>query len=127
MSGALFLGDDLAAGRGVGTAIFFLILVGCLYFVPTMNAYQRRHPSREAIGVLNFLTGWTFMGWVIAMVWSCNAAAKVAVPVAQTAPQLDVGPAPPAMAMRDCPHCFSSVPQAASICRVCLRSLVAEA
>jgi hypothetical protein len=45
----------------------FLIL---LYFLPGFNAYSRSHKNRQAIFALNFLLGWTVLGWVIALVWS---------------------------------------------------------
>lgn len=41
-----------------------------LYFTPSIIAHHRKHPKRTAIRVLNLLTGWTFIGWVIAAVWA---------------------------------------------------------
>ena len=40
------------------------------YFLPTFVAILRDHHNATAIGVLNFFLGWTFLGWVIALVWS---------------------------------------------------------
>jgi hypothetical protein len=49
----------------------FLILLGIIvYFVPTIIALTRHHINSLAIFVVNFLTGWSFVGWVIALVWS---------------------------------------------------------
>jgi hypothetical protein len=50
--------------------IFLFILLIVLYFVPTIIALSRHHVNSLAIFVVNFLTGWSFIGWVIAMVWS---------------------------------------------------------
>ena len=48
-----------------------LVLVSlAIYFVPTIIAYVRDHHSVLAIFVANFFLGWTFLGWVGAMVWS---------------------------------------------------------
>jgi hypothetical protein len=41
-----------------------------IYFVPTIIAVARR--TRNALGIvlLNIFAGWTFLGWVAALVWS---------------------------------------------------------
>lgn len=53
-----------------------------LYFAPAINAGLRRHSSAAAIVCLNIFLGWTFLGWVLALVWSysgpSNAPAKAA-------------------------------------------------
>lgn len=45
------------------------VLLG-LYFLPTIVALRRGHEKVQALGVLNLLAGWTFLGWVGAMVWA---------------------------------------------------------
>lgn len=47
-----------------------IILLGV---VPSLIAFIRNHRRRRAILVLNLLTGWTGIGWVIAAVWSSTA------------------------------------------------------
>jgi len=49
------------------------VLAFGLYFWPTLIARQRNHPNTAAILALNLLLGWTFVGWVIALVWSLTA------------------------------------------------------
>lgn len=52
-----------------------LVMVGILvvsYFLPTIVAVNRRHNNRLAIFALNFFAGWTLVGWVVAIVWSCT-------------------------------------------------------
>jgi uncharacterized membrane protein YbhN (UPF0104 family) len=51
-------------------ALIVVFVLG-LYFLPTINAASRKHHSSGAVFMLNLLLGWTFLGWVIAMVWSC--------------------------------------------------------
>jgi hypothetical protein len=58
---------------GVGS---WLVFVGAivLYFVPTIIAVKRKHRSTGGIVALNILAGWTFLGWLIALVWSLSSA-----------------------------------------------------
>ncbi|ESQ91041.1 hypothetical protein ABAC460_07505 [Asticcacaulis sp. AC460] len=53
-----------------GFALFWL------YFLPTWIAEWRRNPQRLAITILNLFLGWTFVGWVGALVWACVATPK---------------------------------------------------
>jgi len=65
--------------------VVFLLL---LYFVPFFVAVYRQHHQRLAISVLTLLTGWTALGWLIALVWACTAVRPGLLPVAQpTAPR----------------------------------------
>ena len=48
----------------------FIILIVVLYFLPSLIAYLRRHKNIQAIFALNFLLGWTVLGWVGSLVWS---------------------------------------------------------
>lgn len=50
-------------------AVVALVLL-CIYFVPTIVASSRKHADQNAILVLNLFLGWTFVGWVIALVWA---------------------------------------------------------
>jgi len=40
------------------------------YLLPWSCAYWSRRKDTVAIGLLNLLLGWTFVGWVIALVWA---------------------------------------------------------
>jgi len=57
---------------GLGTLIVMLFF----YFLPTMIALARQHHNGLAIFVLNLLLGWTFLGWVIALIWSFTVVQK---------------------------------------------------
>ena len=52
--------------------LFVAFLLVCLYFLPTIYAYRSKHPRRDAIMLLNILLGWTFIGWIIAVVWASS-------------------------------------------------------
>ncbi len=41
-----------------------------LYFVPSFIAVNKNKRNKTAIFALNLLLGWTFVGWVVALVWS---------------------------------------------------------
>jgi hypothetical protein len=49
-------------------AVFLILLAA--YFLPAIVASVRHHASSPAIFALNLLLGWTFLGWVLALVWS---------------------------------------------------------
>ncbi len=45
----------------------------CGYMLPWAVAATRGRSNARAIGLLNFVTGWTVVGWIIAMVMACGA------------------------------------------------------
>lgn len=47
-----------------------------LYFIPWNLAQWKRHRNRYAIYALNFLLGWTVVGWILAFVWSLTYSDK---------------------------------------------------
>ena len=59
-----------AVGFVVVLAIF--VAAVALYFLPAIIAAKRDHHQADAIGLLNLFLGWTFLGWVVALVWSAT-------------------------------------------------------
>ena len=53
--------------------ILLLGLAVVVYLLPSIIASNRRHRERGPIFVLNLLLGWTFVGWVAALVWSLTS------------------------------------------------------
>ncbi len=47
------------------------LIVGFMYFLPTVIAAGRRKRNAGAIFVLNLFLGWSLIGWVLALVWAC--------------------------------------------------------
>ena len=47
--------------------VFIFLLV---YFMPSIIAYHNKRKNKSAILILNLFLGFTFIGWVIALVWS---------------------------------------------------------
>ncbi len=52
----------------IGFALLLLIVL--VYFVPSVVAKGKRNWT--AIFVLNLFAGWTFAGWIVALVWACT-------------------------------------------------------
>lgn len=66
MAFGFFIGEGPMGSLG-GALIWFLMLT---YFLPYEIAASRKHPSKWAIGALNLFLGWSFFGWVAALVWA---------------------------------------------------------
>lgn len=77
----------LSVALGIGAAVLILIvflypdqsgslfMVGVVfiggYFVPTIVAQTRNMPNVGGVLIVNLLTGWTGIGWIIALVMAC--------------------------------------------------------
>ena len=55
----------------ISLVIFSLAVV--VYFIPAIIAFKRGKRDWLAIGALNLLLGWTFLGWVVAFIWSLKS------------------------------------------------------
>ena len=51
--------------------LFAIIIIP--YFLPTIIAMLRRSNSTGGIFLLNFFLGWTFIGWIGALIWSITS------------------------------------------------------
>jgi len=58
-------------GAEVGTSVVWLTLLAG-YFLPVVIALARQHQNALAIGIMNLFLGWTGLGWIFALVWSCT-------------------------------------------------------
>lgn len=50
--------------------VFLVVSIIFFYFLPSFIAYTRKKQNGWAIFILNFFLGWTFIGWVVALVWA---------------------------------------------------------
>jgi hypothetical protein len=83
----------LVAAMGLG---LFIAILFVPYWAPTIVAFVRKHPSKGAILAVNFFFGWTFIGWVISLVWalSDNSGRQQTV-IVNTTVATNVGAVPP--------------------------------
>jgi ribosomal protein L40E len=63
----------------LGIGVFLFLPALAAYFVPTIIAAFRRAKDMVGIVLLNVLAGWTFIGWVIALVWSIVGQKNIAI------------------------------------------------
>jgi len=68
----------LAFFQNLGATELILISIAALllYALPAFIAFRRGHQNAAAILALNLLSGWTFLGWIAALVWSLTAVEK---------------------------------------------------
>lgn len=61
---------------GITLAVWlvFVLVAGYLVltFIPVIIAFQRGHHNAPAILAVTLLIGWTFLGWVAALVWALS-------------------------------------------------------
>ena len=54
----------------------WLFLSLAVYFIPVIVAYIRKHNNTLAITLLTVFLGWTFFGWLAALLWALNSDIK---------------------------------------------------
>ncbi len=50
-----------------------LMMVAVLYVVPSFIAFRRHHPKRWLLLLVNLISGFTVIGWVLCFVWAFSA------------------------------------------------------
>ncbi len=53
----------------LGGFLILGVLVG-IFFLPTIIALVKQRKQTPVVIILNVLLGWTFFGWVAALVWA---------------------------------------------------------
>ncbi|WP_237235731.1 superinfection immunity protein [Pseudomonas sp. R76] len=91
----------------------FVLLVAAfvIYFLPTFVASNRKHVNFTSIFLVNLLLGWTFLGWVAALVWASSANTES--PAEKSSQGLVVS------GDRACPYCAETIKCAAIKCKHC--------
>ena len=78
-------GFDVTTFNIVALAWVLVVLTGVsilVYLLPAIVAEERKHQHRSPILLLNLLLGWTFLGWVGALVWATMPVIPPKLPVA---------------------------------------------
>lgn len=50
--------------------LFLAVVSIGIYFIPTIVAGVREQPNGISIFILNLFLGWTYVGWVVCLVWA---------------------------------------------------------
>lgn len=53
--------------------LLVLVILGVVYFLPTIIAFHRQHPNRWVILILNVVLGGTIIVWLGCLVWAFRA------------------------------------------------------
>jgi len=61
---------------GVVFGLLMAVVLVIVYFGPMIIARRRKHQQKTAITVLNIFGGWTFLGWLVALVWAFTTPSK---------------------------------------------------
>src|SRR5215470_4511876 len=61
------------AGIGLIFMLFLFAIGVAFYLLPTIVAMQRKVARSAGIVMLNIFLGWTFLGWLAALIWACSA------------------------------------------------------
>jgi len=106
------------------------------YFTPLIVAVLRNHRFTTAIGLINFLLGWTIVGWLAAIVWAVNKDVRETPedPEPVTDPLYSMNEpswnelaaenqAAGQEAAKKCPFCAEEIKVEATVCRYCGRDV----
>ncbi|UMY65092.1 MULTISPECIES: superinfection immunity protein [unclassified Flavobacterium] len=62
----------IALGEFGVKELLLLTIIGLpLYFIPTIVAFSRQSKNKLPIALVNFLLGWTGLGWIGSLLWAC--------------------------------------------------------
>ena len=75
------------------------------YFLPTIIAVLRRKTSAVGVFFLNLFLGWTFIGWVGALIWALSADRQPTI-IVNNAPS---SAPPPSFSPPPSPHNYTNV------------------
>ena len=67
----VLVSDQRTSGTGVVVSWVLTVLTAG-YFLPWAIAETRGKSNSGSVGLVNFLLGWTIIGWVVALIMACG-------------------------------------------------------
>ncbi len=83
------------SGGGGGFVLVAVLVLGALYFLPSIIAFSRHVPNAGSVAVINTLLGWSLIGWVVALAMAARSKQPSTSGVPAGAGMLVVGPGVP--------------------------------
>jgi hypothetical protein len=69
--------DSSASGGGALIILVFLGICLLLWLLPGIIASKRHHHNCASIWLVTIFLGWSFIGWVVALVWAFSNPAPI--------------------------------------------------
>ena len=85
--------------------ILVMMAIFCIYFLPSLVANNKENAN--GVYILNLFFGWTFLGWVLALIWAVSSKEKEG-----------------KSNLVKCPYCAELIQKDAIFCKHCKKSIV---
>ena len=85
--------EVVVSAFGVIFVLIIIVIILCIYFLPTFVAFSRHHQFKWIIFLINLFTGFTFVGWIGALIWSLidtDQSTKVYIQPPRTIPNFSI-------------------------------------
>lgn len=50
--------------------MIFILIIVLVYFLPGIVGFSKGKNNAGAIFILNLFLGWSFIGWIVALIWA---------------------------------------------------------
>src|SRR5690625_6947107 len=75
---ALPISDQRQVGGGVLAFAWILAIFTAFYMLPWAIAATRGKSNHSSVGLINFLLGWSVIGWIVALIMACGSHRTIA-------------------------------------------------
>lgn len=70
--------DQRQVGGGVLAFAWILAIFTAFYMLPWAIAATRGKSNHSSVGLINFLLGWSVIGWIVALIMACGSHRTIA-------------------------------------------------